>query len=406
MLNKMLQNILITVLIFLGSGGFSYVLGQTPTGGLKPSVVTGDVVSVSDKKLVVNAKSGPIDVALTAKTEFKRVSPENPSLKTATAAALSEIGVGDKLMVTGILAPDGKSIPARAVYLMTKSDISQKNAKAAEQWRTRGIAGKVVSVNQQTNQINVEIRNLTGSSKLTLTPKADAAFLRYAQDSERFDEAKPSNLGDVKAGDMLRAMGDKSPDGAGFSAERILTGAFQTVAGTVVSVDVAKNEVVIKNLQTKKDVTVIVNDTSVLKKFPVEMAERMAGFQGGAGGARPVGQGDGARPVGQGQTPGAQGQMPSGAGRGGFGVARGGGGGIDDMLDRFPTITAADLKAGDMIAVSSSKNGNMDRIRAIKLLAGVEPFLRMAQAGSGGGQRGQGVQGGFSIPGLDGVGFP
>ena len=405
-LNKMLQNILITVLIFLCSGGFGYVFGQTPAGGVKPSVVTGDVVSVSDKRLVLNAKSGPVNVALTDKTEFKRVSPENPSLKTATAAALTEIGVGDKLMVTGILAADGKSIPARAVYLMTKSDISQKNAKEAEQWRIRGIAGKVVSVNQQTNQINVEIRSLMGSTNLTLTPKADAAFLRYAQDSERFDEAKPSNLGEVKAGDMLRAMGDKSTDGTGFAAEKVLTGAFQTVAGTVVSIDAARNEVVIKNLQTKKDVTIMVSDTSVLKKFPAEMAERMAGFQGGAGGARPVGQGAGARPAGQGQTPGGQGQMPSGAGRGGFGGARGGGG-IDEMLDRFPTITAADLKAGDMIAVSSTKNGNMDRIRAIKLLAGVEPFLRLAQAGNGGGpQRGQGVQGGFSIPGLDGVGFP
>ena len=389
---------LITILIFLCSGGCGYIFGQTPSGGVKPSVVTGDVVTVSDKKLVVNAKSGPIDVALTDKTEFKRVSPENPSLKTATAAALSEIGVGDKLMVTGILAADGKSIPARAVYLMTKSDISQKNAKEAEQWRTRGIAGKVVSVNQQTNQINVEIRSLMGSTNLTLTPKADAVFLRYAQDSERFDEAKPSNLGEVKAGDMLRAMGDKSTDGTGFAAEKVLTGAFQTVAGTVVSVDAARNEVVIKNFQTKKDVTITVSDTSVLKKFPAEMAERMAGFQGGAGGARPVGQAGGARPVGQGQTPGGQ-------GRSGFGGARGAGG-IDDMLDRFPTIIATDLKAGDMIAVSSTKDGNMDRIRAIKLLAGVEPFLRMAQAGTGGGRRGQGVDGGFTIPGLDGVGFP
>ncbi len=57
-----------------------------------------------------------------------------------------------------------------------------------------------------------------------------------------------------------------------------------------------------------------------------------------------------------------------------------------------------------MIAVSSTKNSAADRIRAIKLLAGVEPFLRMAQAGNG--KRAGGVEGGFSIPGLDGIGFP
>ena len=46
---------------------------------------------------------------------------------------------------------------------------------------------------------------------------------------------------------------------------------------------------------------------------------------------------------------------------------------------------------------------------AIKLLAGVEPFLRVAQASSAGGQRGgrgQAADGGFTIPGLDGFGGP
>jgi hypothetical protein len=72
---------------------------------------------------------------------------------------------------------------------------------------------------------------------------------------------------------------------------------------------------------------------------------------------------------------------------------------MDDMMERFPDIKAADLKAGDMIALSSSKNGTMDRIKAIKLVAGVEPFLRAAQAAAGRGGRGQ-VD--INIPGLDG----
>jgi len=76
------------------------------------------------------------------------------------------------------------------------------------------------------------------------------------------------------------------------------------------------------------------------------------------------------------------------------------------MLDRFPNITAADLKPGDMIAVSSTRNATPERINAIKLLAGVEPFIRAAQASgaTGGGQRGG--QGDFNIPGLEGFGNP
>jgi hypothetical protein len=62
-----------------------------------------------------------------------------------------------------------------------------------------------------------------------------------------------------------------------------------------------------------------------------------------------------------------------------------------------------------MIAVSSTKTATADRLNAIKLLAGVEPFLKAAQASggnNGGGQRGGGGQGNFNIPGLDGIDFP
>ena len=84
------------------------------------------------------------------------------------------------------------------------------------------------------------------------------------------------------------------------------------------------------------------------------------------------------------------------------------GGGIDEMLERFPTISAADLKVGDMIAVSSTKNGSEDHISAIKLLAGVEPFIRAAQASGNLQGAGRGAQGGggFNIPGLDGFDVP
>ena len=86
----------------------------------------------------------------------------------------------------------------------------------------------------------------------------------------------------------------------------------------------------------------------------------------------------------------------------GLGVGGQRAGGIDEMLERFPNITAADLKAGDMIAVSSSKNHTPDRITAIKVLAGVEPFVKAAQiqAAASGSRR---VTQSLSIPGLDGV---
>ncbi|CAN5466485.1 hypothetical protein BH10ACI2_BH10ACI2_16920 [soil metagenome] len=416
----MLQKIILTVLISISSGALGLVFGQI-TEAAKPTYIAGEVVAVGDKKFTVNAKTGPVDVLITDKTVVKHASAESLNLTTAAAGVITDVGVGDKVTVSGILAADGKSMPARQFFYVTKADYAAKNAKDAEEWRRRGITGKVTLVNAQTNQLTVETPGMTGmTTKTVLTPKETAKFLRYAPDSIRFDEAKPSSLAEVKVGDMIRAKGDKSSDGTGFAAEEVITGAFQTIAGTVKSVDVAKNEVVISNLQNKKDITVVIGDASVLKRYPAEMAERLAGFQMAGNGARPGGQGNGqggvqvrpATPPGNGQ---AQGQTPGGGRQ--FGGARGGpggaaGGGIDDQFDRFPNITAADLKVGDIIALSSSKTSDLTRTKAIKLVSGVEPFIRAAQAannrgrgGQGGGQGG-GDAGGFSIPGLDGIGFP
>ncbi len=399
---------LLTLFVLIGSV-FSSVQAQNAETGMKPSVVSGEVVSASSDKIVLQTKDGAMDVVLSGKTEYKRVPPENPSLKAAVASSFSDIGVGDKLLVTGIVSADKKTVPAKAVYLMTKSDIAQRQTKEQEQWLTRGISGKVTLVNAQAKQLTVSTPGLTGEKITVLTVKDNADFRRYAPDSVQFSQAKQSAIDEIKPGDMIRALGDKSVDGATFSAEKIVTGSFQTVGGTIKTIDTAKNEITITNIQTKKDMTIVVGDNSVLKQFPAEMAQRLAQFQAmQAGGIQPGGQGRMRPPRNsQGGQPNAEGQAANqrmGQGGGGMGMR---GGSIDEMLDRFPNITIADLKVGDMIAASSTKGADSDRVTAIKLLSGVEPFLKASQAAGArqnGGQRGQ--DSGFSIPGLDGIGLP
>ena len=168
--------------------------------------------------------------------------------------------------------------------------------------------------------------------------------------------------------------------------------------------------------------TIAVKDTSLMKKFPEQFAQRMARFQGGGQGGR----GGGVRPPQrtnnnsrnkegnkssdnktdrQGRN--SAGQRPRGQGgrNGAGGGRRRGGFDINRMIERFPTIKVSDLKSGDMIAVSSPKGKDPKRLTAIKLLAGVEPFVTMAQLMSSrrGGRRGG--SGSLSIPGLDSVQF-
>jgi len=373
------------------------VVAQTPSGGVRNSVVTGEVISVAADKVVLKTAEGELAVLLSDKTEYKRVPPENPVLKAAVAANLTDIDPGDKLLVTGLMADDKKSLPAKSVYLMTKSDLAQRNAKDREKWATRGISGQVKSINAETRQITIDVSRLGTTASVVLTPKDGVKFLRYANNSVDYAKAVPSGLGDIAPGDMIRALGDRSPDGVSFAAEEIVTGSFQTVAGTVKSFDAEKNELVITELQTSKDVIVSLASASLLKRFPEQMAQMLAARQNGAAGPGGAAQ----RPPAQAQP--MQARPTPGGGPGGPGA--GPRGGIDEMLDRFPTISGTDLKIGEMIAVSSSKTPTLDRINAIKLLAGVEPFIRAAQA-SAAMQRGRQTTQSLSIPGLDGFDSP
>nr|MBA2605930.1 hypothetical protein [Acidobacteriota bacterium] len=130
--------LILSVFIMLFGGIFSNVLAQSDNVGIKPNFVGGEVTSISENKIVLQTKDGAIEAVLSNKTEYKRVPPDNPSLKSAIASNLTEVAIGDKLLITGVVSADKKTIPAKAVYLLTKSDIAQKQSKETEKWQTRG----------------------------------------------------------------------------------------------------------------------------------------------------------------------------------------------------------------------------------------------------------------------------
>jgi hypothetical protein len=204
---------------------------------------------------------------------------------------------------------------------------------------------------------------------------------RYAPDSIKFADAKPADFAELKVGDQLRALGERSADGLSFKPEKVVTGAFRNVAGTVTAVDAVTGEVKINDLQTKQPLTSVVKQDAVLRRFPSAaemggMMSMMRGGQGanGAGGRVPAGQG-GNRPNG------GQGGPPAGGGPGAGGGRMGGGGmNIQDMLERLPTIALADVKVGDTIIVSSTKGADPTRLTAISVISGADTLLNMMAA--------------------------
>jgi hypothetical protein len=280
----MRKSIFLSFFLALFAGLVASVSAQNESQ-VKPTLISGEVTAISQDKIALNTANGAADYVISDKTVYKRVPPENP--KSQVDSSFSEISVGDKVVVSVLYGADKKMLPVRTVYLMSKADIANKQTKEQQEWRTRGLSGRITAVNPQTKEITVSTPGLAGAKTTVLTVKDSAQFMRYAQDSESFSEAKKSTFAEIAVGDMIRAMGDRSDDGATFKAEKVLTGAFQTSIGTVTAVDAEKGEVTINNIQTKKPMTIVVGKNSLLKQFPAEMAQRMAQMQSGGNMIRP-----------------------------------------------------------------------------------------------------------------------
>jgi hypothetical protein len=85
----------------------------------------------------------------------------------------------------------------------------------------------------------------------------------------------------------------------------------------------------------------------------------------------------------------------------------GGGMNLQDMLERLPTISIADVKVGDTIIVSSTKGADPSRLTAISFITGADTLLNMLAARQPqGGQTapnpaaglGSGIQFGIGLP--------
>ncbi|HYX52756.1 MAG TPA: hypothetical protein VE783_04850, partial [Candidatus Limnocylindrales bacterium] len=204
------------------------------------------------------------------------------------------------------------------------------------------------------------------------------SFLRYAPDSIRFADAEKSSFDQIQKGDQLRARGSKSADGKELTAEQVISGTFRNIAGTISSVDAAAKTITVKDILAKKSVTVKLTSESQLRKLPPQLAQRIAFFlkspeaaqqmaasaQGGAPGASGAG------------NPGQGSGRAGGPGGGGFGAGRPGGGPPDfqQMINRLPAVTLADLQKEEAVMIVST-SGRGSEVSAITLLSGVEPIL-------------------------------
>jgi hypothetical protein len=346
---------------------------------------SGTVTSVDAANQHFNIKSDKgeeLTVTTSDRTVILRVPPGETDVKKASRVTVNEVAPGDRVVAVSKAPITGNEVTASSVLVMSKADVAKEHEEEQEDWKKRGTTGNVTAVDAAAKTVTLKV----GARTVTVETSDKTEYHQYAPDSARFSDAKPSDFATIKQGDQMRVLGNKSPDGT-VQAEQVVFGAFRQLAATVVSIDAAAGVMTVKDLATKKPLTIKVNSDSTMKKLPEMMAQMLARRY--APGAQQGGDRGGMRGEG-----GGRGEGRGGGGRGGRG------GDIGQMLDNLPAMQLSELKAGDAIMVMTTAGSDSSHVTATMLLAGVEPLLTASpnstrdimsgwNLGGGGGGEGQ-----------------
>jgi hypothetical protein len=343
----------------------------------------GTVKTIDGSIIVLISDTGAnVTVVVEASTRMVRTAPGQKSLEGATAIQLQDLQVGDRMLVRGAPSADGKSLAASSIIVMTKSDIAAKQERERQDWQKRGTGGLVKAADATSGTITLSTSAVGVNKTIAVHIAKDTVIRRYAPDSVKFDDARPSTLDQIKPGDQLRARGDRSADGSELAAQEIVSGTFQNIAGTVISLSPGDSTVKVMDLITKKPVTLKITTDSQMHKLPPEAAQRIAARVkgGGAGGnASGAGQTSGSPPPAAVGSAGSAKAGESATGNGGG--LRSGGGDFQQMLNHMPAVVLADLQKGDAVMIVATEGSANSQPTAISLLTGVEPILSAAPNG-------------------------
>jgi hypothetical protein len=148
------------------------------------------------------------------------------------------------------------------------------------------------------------------------------------------------------------------------------------LAGVIATLDASNGTVTMKDLTSKKTMTVKITANSSVRALPPRAAAMFAArARGGAApeGGQTAAAGSAAAPHGD-----------SGGGRpDGSGAGRSSGGDLSQMVNRLPAGSLTDLKVGDAVMiVASQSNPGSTTVTAVTLLSGVEPILAATPSGT------------------------
>jgi len=330
----------------------------------------GTVKALNGSTLTLDSSGSEVAVNVQPGARILQLAPAAKDLKDATPLHMQDLKVGDTIRARGTSSADGKSLAALEVIVITRAAVAAVSDQRRQDWQKRGFGGRVESVDAANGDVVVAIPTLSGKKTLVVHTNKNTVVYRYAPESAKPEDAKPSSVNDIHPEDQLRARGNRNADGSEMTAEEIFAGVFPQFAATVKSVDASEGVLSVLDLVSKKTVQVKVTTDSQLHKIPPEMAQgfamRLKGTMTAGGQGAPSGTST--------PKPAANAQVAGPPMRAGSAPD------LQRMLSRLPSSTLADLnlQKGDAVIILATEGTPHGAHTAITLLSGVEPILRAA----------------------------
>ena len=265
-----------------------FLLAATAVATAQTVHYLGTVTAISGDTLTVKTDAGDVhQVQVPSTALLKRIEPGQTDLSKAEPLDYGNIATGDRVLVTLDPNATGATPQAARIIAIKKADVTKLHEDQTRAWN-QGVHGLVMSVDAATGVIVVITRTGPITKNVTVNTTAATVIERYAPSSVRFDEAQPAPFSAIHPGDQLWARGTRSADGTAIAADGIVSGTFRSIAGTVISTDTSASTITVKDLVTKKPVTVRVTSDAQLRRLDdnvaTMLAARLKGNPAGAGG--------------------------------------------------------------------------------------------------------------------------
>jgi hypothetical protein len=328
-------------------------------------------VNAESKEITIQTRTpeGPKPVIINASAtavKLTRYAPDSIKFADRKPAEIAEIKVGDQLRAKGDKSEDGARFTPEEVVTGT----------------FRTAVGTVKSVDAAKNEIVIE--NAQDKKPLTVVVRPDSVLKQFQLPPEVAAMMGGGGGGmtggggggqagapAAGGGGPQRVVVQGGPEGQGnrpFGKE----GLIQVLKSGAKSADVVQlvSQRGVRFKATADDEKELRDAGATDEVIKAVQENFKPGIVEGAGG-----------PVATAQGPGAGGQGQGGPGGGGGGRRMMMGGDmIQQMLERMPTVTLAELKPGTMILVSSTAGADPTRVTAIQLVSNIEPVLQMMAA--------------------------